>query len=42
MDFFLNKMLEKKMRVSVFNQDDYWYDLGNKVKFQNFKTFFDD
>ena len=42
MDFFLNKILEKKMRISVFNQDDYWYDLGNKVKFQNFKTFLND
>jgi len=42
MDYFINKVLSNKKRVSVFNQDDYWYDLGNKVKFENFETFLND
>ena len=32
MDRFINKMLKKKFKISVFNNNDYWYDLGNKQK----------
>ena len=42
MDIFINKVLEKKIHVSVYNYDDYWYDLGNKKKLQNFKTLLND
>jgi dTDP-glucose pyrophosphorylase len=42
MDRFINKMLKKKFKISVFNNNDYWYDLGNKQKLQNFKSLLDD
>ena len=42
MDIFINKILKKKINVSVYSYDDYWYDLGNKKKLQNFKTLLND
>ena len=35
-DFLINQALRKNLKISVFNQDDYWYDLGNKKKISQF------
>ena len=37
MDVFINKILDKNYKVSVYSYDHYWYDLGTKSKLNKFK-----
>jgi len=36
-DYFIKKIIKKKLKISVYSHEDYWYELGTVPKINNFK-----
>lgn len=36
-DYFIKKIIKKKIKISVYSHEDYWYELGTVPKINNFK-----